>query len=157
MCLAFSSLQMAPLEMSFIHFFFGYVCSGLGFSNYSLLIYLFIVCQPSNVYKLNKFEIDWTNQAKSANISLHERDVTMSNLWVCLKLWWRNFCVILSISLQGTASLVYWFSVTSPFSRSSLVRIFSSTPSTGRTAFQPRRTFSWPIFRVVLQWTLLTI
>ncbi len=37
--------------------------------------------QPSNAYKLNKFEIDWTSQAKTANLSLHERDVTVTNLY----------------------------------------------------------------------------
>lgn len=37
--------------------------------------------RPSNAYKLNKFEIDWTSQAKTANLSLHERDVTVTNLY----------------------------------------------------------------------------
>ncbi|KAI7690190.1 hypothetical protein SSS_10832 [Sarcoptes scabiei] len=35
----------------------------------------------SNAYKLNKFEIDWNNLARTANISLQERDVTVTNLY----------------------------------------------------------------------------
>ncbi|KAI2801546.1 hypothetical protein BLOT_011100 [Blomia tropicalis] len=37
--------------------------------------------RPSNVYKLNRFEIDWTNHAKTSNIALRERDVTITNLY----------------------------------------------------------------------------